>query len=137
MKLDWRFVVLLFAVGLIACGGPDEPKKKPTEKKKSASGPQFKKEGELYFVKATGDTIRKIDIEIAEPEYERTRGLMYRRNMKDTQGMLFIFDKPDMRSFWMKNTYIPLDIMFVDSILIRFVFLIETSANSLLPLFPL
>ncbi len=77
------------------------------------SSPQFKKEGELYIVKSTGDTIRKIDIEIADVESERTIGLMHRRSMPDTQGMLFIFEQEQPRSFWMRNTLIGLDIMYV------------------------
>ncbi len=77
------------------------------------SSPQFKKEGELYLVKSTGDTIRKIDIEIADVESERTIGLMHRRSMPDTQGMLFIFEQERPRSFWMRNTLIGLDIMYV------------------------
>ncbi|MCF8460022.1 MAG: DUF192 domain-containing protein [Flavobacteriales bacterium] len=77
------------------------------------SSPQFKKEGELYLVKAAGDTIRKIDIEIADIESERTIGLMHRRAMPDTQGMLFIFDEEEPRSFWMHNTLIGLDILYI------------------------
>jgi uncharacterized membrane protein (UPF0127 family) len=40
---------------------------------------------------------------------------MYRKEMDEDHGMLFIFEKPDTQSFWMKNTFIPLDIMFIDS----------------------
>lgn len=78
-----------------------------------SAGPQFKKEGELYLLKAAGDTIRKIDIEIADIESERTIGLMHRRSMPDTQGMLFIFDREEPRSFWMRNTLIGLDILYI------------------------
>ena len=77
------------------------------------AGPQFKKEGELYLVKAAGDTVRKIDIEIADIESERTIGLMHRRSMPETQGMLFIFDREEPRSFWMRNTLIGLDILYI------------------------
>jgi len=41
-------------------------------------------------------------------------GLMFRKSMEDTKGMLFIFDKTDMHSFWMKNTIMSLDILFVN-----------------------
>ncbi len=58
----------------------------------AADGPVFKKEGQLSFIsKAKGDTIRTIDIEIAETDEERAKGLMDRKSMQDTQGMLFIF----------------------------------------------
>lgn len=78
-------------------------------------GPAFKKEGVLYFIgKEKNDTIRTIDIEIAETDEERAQGLMDRKAMADTQGMLFIFSAPEEQSFWMKNTYISLDIMYVD-----------------------
>ncbi|QYA25480.1 DUF192 domain-containing protein [Gramella sp. MT6] len=72
----------------------------------------FTKEGELYMIKASGDTLKKLDIELAESDYEHQTGLMYRENMEDDQGMLFIYDSERVRSFYMKNTYIPLDIIY-------------------------
>lgn len=72
----------------------------------------FTKEAELYLIKASGDTIQKLDIELAESDYEHQTGLMYRENMEDHQGMLFIYDTERVRSFYMKNTYIPLDIIY-------------------------
>lgn len=75
----------------------------------------FKKEGELRLFKAETDSlIAKYDIEIAETDYERQRGLMDRTSMKDDQAMLFIFPDMRMRSFYMKNTYISLDIIYID-----------------------
>ena len=56
-----------------------------------------------------------IHLEIAAEEHERTRGLMYRRRMHPDFGMLFIFDDDAERSFWMKNTLIPLDMVHIDS----------------------
>ncbi|WP_341835847.1 DUF192 domain-containing protein [Chitinophaga pollutisoli] len=82
----------------------------------AADGPVFTKEGVLSFIsKAKGDTIRTIDIELAQTDEERAEGLMHRKSMEDTQGMLFIFDFASEQSFWMKNTYISLDIMYVDA----------------------
>ena len=74
----------------------------------------FNKEGTLKIIKNEADTvITLMDIEIAESEYETQTGLMYRKSMEDTQGMLFIFPDDRMHSFYMKNTEIPLDIIFI------------------------
>lgn len=57
----------------------------------------------------------KIDfkVEIADDEAERQHGLMYRTSLPPLYGMLFIFDESAPRSFWMHNTYIPLDIIYI------------------------
>lgn len=74
----------------------------------------FTKEGELFFIK-NGIKSKKIDIEIAENHEEQQKGLMYRAYLPDSVGMLFIFDSEAPRNFWMKNTIIPLDIIYLDS----------------------
>ena len=75
----------------------------------------FKKEGELFLKKAKTDSIFKtVDIEIAETEYETQTGLMYRHSMEDGQAMLFIFEEEKPRSFYMKNTEIYLDIIYIN-----------------------
>lgn len=53
-------------------------------------------------------------IEIADDQPERSAGLMYRNFMPDDQGMLFIFDKTQQVGFWMKDTVLPLDLVFID-----------------------
>lgn len=82
----------------------------------------FEKEGELELLKPSGETIRQLDIEIADDAYERQTGLMYRESMENHQGMLFIFSNEAPRFFHMENTKIPLDIIFFssDSIAISF-----------------
>lgn len=72
----------------------------------------FTKEGEVYLIKASGDTLRKLDVELAETDYEHQTGLMYRESLENDQGMLFIYGSERVRSFYMKNTYIPLDIIY-------------------------
>ena len=53
-------------------------------------------------------------VEIADTPQERRQGLMYRKELAVDRGMLFIFDKEDHHGFWMKNTLIPLDIIWLD-----------------------
>jgi|GEM_PF-210074 len=109
------FLLALFAGCESDSGTPSKRanKKEAGRSEVRSTGPQFKKEGELYLVKAAGDTIRKIDIEIADIESERTIGLMHRWSMPDTQGMLFIFEGEEPRSFWMHNTLMGLDILYI------------------------
>ncbi len=88
----------------------------PKDKIKNIKEPQFRKEGELEFLNPEGKKeIRRIEVEVADNDNERMQGLMYRRSMDDTKGMLFIFQNEEPQSFWMKNTVIPLDIIYVDS----------------------
>lgn len=53
--------------------------------------------------------------EIALTPEEKQQGLMYRKNLKENEGMLFVFEDEALRSFWMKNTLIPLSIAYIDS----------------------
>lgn len=75
---------------------------------------KFTKEGELTFTTPDSNFISKIDIEIAEDDEARGQGLMYRSKMLESQGMLFIFDREQQQSFWMRNTPISLDMIFVN-----------------------
>lgn len=106
-KLYYIFF-LCFSVVFISCKGES--------KKIIKTAPiVFKKEGDLTILKAVKDSIlTNIDIEIAETEYETQTGLMYRESMKENQGMLFIFPDVRMHSFYMKNTKIALDIIYID-----------------------
>lgn len=75
----------------------------------------FTKEGELSFNDSKGNLISSIDIEIADTDEQRQLGLMYRDKMEEDQGMLFIFDREAPQAFWMHNTILPLDIIYVNS----------------------
>jgi len=56
-----------------------------------------------------------INAEIADTEEKRERGLMFRKSLGKNDGMLFVFDDERHVTFWMKNTLIPLDIIFISS----------------------
>ncbi|MBZ0163665.1 MAG: DUF192 domain-containing protein [Notoacmeibacter sp.] len=60
---------------------------------------------------ASGDV--SFTVEIADEPQEHMAGLMFRRQMADDHGMLFVFPAPRYGSFWMKNTVLPLDIIFI------------------------
>lgn len=55
-----------------------------------------------------------IDVELAKTTEEHAQGLMHRTSLGEISGMLFIFDRPRVLSFWMKNTFIPLSIAYID-----------------------
>jgi uncharacterized membrane protein (UPF0127 family) len=57
----------------------------------------------------------RVRIELARTEEEQSRGLMYRTSLPEDHGMLFLFPEEKDHAFWMKNTYIPLDMIFIGS----------------------
>lgn len=75
----------------------------------------FTHEGNLTFFAPDGNKRAAFEIEFAQGEYETALGLMYRKQMPENQAMLFLFPQEEMRSFWMKNTYIALDIIYLNA----------------------
>ena len=61
----------------------------------------------------TAHGVQRFQVEIADNNAEREQGLMYRRSMPADHGMLFDFNPPQQVSFWMHNTFLPLDIIFI------------------------
>jgi uncharacterized membrane protein (UPF0127 family) len=85
---------LLFACGLLVQAGA------------LAASP-----GTLVLKTDTGD--HSFNIEVVTTEQERARGLMFRRSLPKDGGMLFLYDRPQSAVMWMKNTLIPLDMVFI------------------------
>lgn len=110
-KTNWTKIAMLVFVGLAIIGfilqsiprgqsGPAEP--------------AFVDMGDLTITDAaTGEELAALDIEIAATEDRRQMGLMYRKSMAEYNGMLFLMETTEPQSFWMRNTYIPLDIIYV------------------------
>ena len=90
--LRWTGFVLL---GFLLAVGPARPAELST----------------LEIASKTG--VHVFAVEIADTEAQRAKGLMFRKELPDGQGMLFDFQREQEVSFWMKNTYIPLDMIFI------------------------
>lgn len=102
------FVVILAIMSIMGCTKSDQ------------TGPpvatdiEFRPDGILDFIRPDSSIVTRIGIEIAESVEAQAQGLMYRRSLPNRGGMMFIDPEPSMRSFWMKNTSLSLDIIFVD-----------------------
>jgi uncharacterized membrane protein (UPF0127 family) len=112
------FVLILFVVYLVGNNlqRPNaEPVQQTATQTQIRSSVEFVKQGELRFFSKKNVLLSTVDIEIASNEAKRMQGLMYRDSMAESQAMLFIFPDEDERSFWMKNTVISLDIIYVNT----------------------
>jgi len=84
---------------------------------------------------ASKSGVHVFSVEIADNDAERARGLMYRKEMPEGQGMLFDFHREQEVSFWMQNTYIPLDMVFIraDGRILRIAENTEPLSTKLIP----
>ncbi len=90
--LRWTAFVL---IGLLVAAGPAWPAERQT----------------LEIASKTG--VHAFSVEIADNDAEREKGLMYRKELPEGQGMLFDFEHEGPVGFWMKNTYLSLDMIFI------------------------
>lgn len=103
------FVILFIAFSMVSC--KDKNQSESIKTKPIA----FEQDGNLWLIDTVSkDTVQQLAIEISDDDYEVQTGLMYRESMEANQAMLFVFPEPGMHSFYMKNTLIPLDIIFID-----------------------
>jgi uncharacterized membrane protein (UPF0127 family) len=70
---------------------------------------------DVLIIEASAHACYRFDIYLAVTDRQRSRGLMFVRSLPASTGMLFVYDGADFLSMWMKNTYIPLDMIFARS----------------------
>jgi uncharacterized membrane protein (UPF0127 family) len=102
---------------LVACGSSEGQsaedtvaRQPPPEGTQSTQQERLPPSGEAWVIFGS-DTV---EVELARTPAEREAGLMYREDLLEGRGMLFIFPDAQIRSFWMRNTFIPLDIAYID-----------------------
>lgn len=101
-----------------ACGTPSpQPSAQPADDDTEIP---FRKDGALTLIQE-GEDVVTIDIEIADTDSSRARGLMQRSSLPDESGMLFVFDQPSLQGFYMANTLMSLDFFFIgaDSVIVN------------------
>lgn len=107
-------VVVLLVVALPSVACKDVAHAKPPAPAQAPAVP-LSAEGlplsNVLVVKAGGDVL-KVAVELAHDDATRTKGLMFRRQLAEDDGMLFLFDESKPLTFWMRNTRIPLDMLF-------------------------
>lgn len=115
-RKTYLVALLVVTVGLIAYFALRPMNQVDSYVKEEPLNIPFDKGGELVFIgHLEGDTLAAIDIEVADDNQKRARGLMYRSSIPENGGMLFIHNYEEVQSYWMKNTYISLDILFIDA----------------------
>jgi len=112
------FVVVLLVIYFVGKNLESEklePAQQSMDALQTKSAVAFKDQGQLRFLDKGDNLLYSVDIEIADDDAKRMQGLMYRDSMAENHAMLFVFPDEDERSFWMKNTIIPLDIIYVNA----------------------
>ena len=107
MKDPGALVLLLAFLGVWGCG-----RTPAAQRSEDASGGKASARAVVVFL-PEGRSEARVRVEIARSEAERQHGLMERTHLDAEAGMLFLFDVEEEQGFWMKNTLIPLDMIFV------------------------
>lgn len=114
MKYHLKYILPGLISSILLLGGCSS-KDTGVKKSEGQNRPALAFTDSLAFISAEGDTVATIAVAIADEPDERARGLMYVTELGQDQGMLFIFQKEQPLSFWMANTPLSLDIIFVNA----------------------
>jgi uncharacterized membrane protein (UPF0127 family) len=112
---------ILCCLALLGCTEPQIQQKKTNSTKASAVNADTEDQsqkglpkGKVILTPENGKEVT-VRVEIAADQETRRMGLMFRQKLADDEGMIFLFNEEDHQSFWMKNTYLPLDMIFIKS----------------------
>ena len=117
-------LVVVFALLLAGCGGSQADPDTQSQRTSEASGTTTTGTEEttsepsglrILVIDASAGKKVEVRVEIADDLFEQTRGLMYRTELGEDRGMLFAYPDERKLTFWMKNTFIPLSIAYIDS----------------------
>ena len=123
MKM-WKLAIVLLVLLLAGCGGVQADRDSGSREIQEASTTPSAKTEEttsdapdlpVVIIDASGGEKVEVRVEIADGPFEQMRGLMYRTELGEDRGMLFVYRREQVLSFWMKNTRIPLSIAYIDS----------------------
>ncbi len=103
-------VLILLAIHFVACQRANNSSR-PPENQQMASEEKPTTATVLHVIHINGVPLQ---VEIAQDEESAAQGLMHRDQLPENQGMLFVFPNQRILTFWMRNTFIPLDIAFID-----------------------
>jgi hypothetical protein len=103
---------LLIAIGLAACACTKATPTDDGEPRRATGAPQPSAIPEVHLTGADG-VEHVVEVEVVRTEAELERGLMFRRHLDPDAGMLFLMGETKVHTFWMSNTYIPLDMIFI------------------------
>ncbi len=119
MKM-WKITLFLLVLLLAGCGGTQADQSTGSQENQRSSGAtpeETRKEASdppTVVIDVSGGKQVQVRVEVADDFFERQRGLMYRTALGEDRGMLFVFQREQPLSFWMKNTRIPLSIAYID-----------------------
>lgn len=103
-----KYLLILISFLFISCNDTETPERTDTEER------TLEYTSEVTYIDVNGNEVTTIDVAVADDDESRTQGLMDVTDLPEDAGMLFIFDENRERNFWMANTPLSLDILFVN-----------------------
>ena len=112
-----QLLILLMLLTTLGCGRPSPetvvPRTADQPPPATNAVQPLQQRGEIRLVDRVQSPVIQVELAMTEPE--RSRGLMFRQTLPENAGMLFFMPDDDDHAFWMRNTYVRLDMVFIDS----------------------